>query len=329
MKGTIMRTIEHGRPLAACALATSLLASSQAAAHLAPPGAAAPVGNTVSPLILTAPEKQSQVVDPTTQFVRERLPTSRFEQYARFHDPVCVKVIGLPAEFDGFIAKRIVEVAKQVKAPLADSATCTPNVNVVFTAQPQALLTDIAKRRDVLFGFIFKAQMKDVATFRRPIQSWYLTRAVGTNGQDVLELNDPRPCVSSPQGICAIKAPAVMGKAGSRLGNDMSSELVHSLVIADANKVAGEKIEAVADYIAVLALSRWQGLERCSGLPTILNLMADDCDATDKPTAATPADLALLSGLYSVEAREAGNQQRASIASAIRKAAGAPDAARR
>ena len=94
-----------------------------------------------------------------------------------------------------------------------------------------------------------------------------------------------------------------MGRAGSRLGNDMSSELVHSLILADANKVAGEKIDAVADYIAVLALSRWQGLERCSGLATILNLMADDCDPEDRPEAATPADLALLTGLYAVNPR--------------------------
>ena len=58
----------------------------------------------------------------------------------------------------------------------------------------------------------------------------------------------------------------------------MSAEVVHSLIIADANKVADEKIGAVADYIAVLALARWQGLERCNAIPTILNLMADGCD---------------------------------------------------
>ncbi|HEX2816634.1 MAG TPA: hypothetical protein VHN39_09570, partial [Phenylobacterium sp.] len=104
------------------------------------------------------------------------------------------------------------------------------------------------------------------------------------------------------------------------LGENLSSELVHSLIIADANKVAGEKIDAVADYIAVLALSRWQGLERCSSLPTILNLMADGCDAEDRPQAATPGDLALLEGLYTANVRESGSQQRATIASAIRKA---------
>jgi hypothetical protein len=286
-------------------------------------GAAEPPApsSTVSGVTVTAPEKPDALVDKTTQFVRQRLPTSRFEQYARFRDPVCVKVVGLPAEFDAFVARRVVEVAKKVSAPVADAATCKPNVNVIFSSQPQAQLSDIAKHRDVLFGFVFKAEMKQVSTFKLPIQSWYLTRSVGTDGNGILELEDTAPCVSSGfVPTCDIKAPPLKGRAGSRLGNDMSSELVHSLIIADANKVAGEKIDAVADYIAVLALSRWQKLERCSGLPTILNLMAEGCDASDRPDAATEADLALLKGLYAADPRESGSQQRASMASAIRKA---------
>lgn len=100
----------------------------------------------------------------------------------------------------------------------------------------------------------------------------------------------------------------------------MSSELVHSLIIADAGKVAGEKIDAVADYIAVLALSRWRNLERCSSVPTILNLLADGCDAEDRPDAVTPEDVALLTGLYAIDPREAGSLQRASIAGFMRRA---------
>lgn len=301
-----------------------LLVAGSAVAQDRPAAAPSP-SNTVSGVTVTGPEKPDPLVDKTTEFVRQRLPTSRFEQYARFHDPVCVKVAGLPGEFGAFIAKRLVEVAKQVGAPVADGATCTPNVNVIFSTQPQAQLTDIARRRDVLFGFVFKAEMKQISTFKRPIQSWYLTRTVGTDGGDTLELNDSAACVSSgmPGAFpCDIKAPATKGRAGSRLGNDMSSELVHSLIIADANKVVGEKIDAVADYIAVLALSRWRGLERCTGLPTILNLMADGCDAEDRPEAATPSDLALLTGLYQVNSRETGSQQRAEIAEVMRKAGG-------
>jgi hypothetical protein len=285
------------------------------------PAAEAAPASTVSGVTVTAPEKPNELVDPTTQFVRRRLPTSHNEQYARFHDPVCVNVIGLPEQFDAFVAKRIVEIAREVHAPVATDAKCKPNVNVIFSPQPQAQLADIAKRRDILFGFVLRSDVRKVSTFSRPIQSWYLTRRVGTQGDSELEINTGPECISSHapnEPPCDIKAP-VLGRAGSRLGNDMSSELVHSLIIADAGKVAGEKIDAVADYIAVLALSQWQGLERCSAMRTILNLMADGCGAEDRPEAATPADLALLEGLYTANVRESGSQQRAVIASTIRK----------
>lgn len=311
------------RRVLAGSLAASLLSASAAGANQAADAPAGPAA--VSGVTVTAPEKPNPLVDRTTEFVRQRLPTSRFEQYARFRDPVCVKVIGLPDEFAAFVAKRIVEVAGEVHAPVAKDAGCTPNINVIFAPSPQAQLTDIARRREVLFGHYFKTDAKRTFTFRPPVQSWYLTRAVGTDGRGVLELNDTAPCQGTGlPGVfpCDLKAPPLTGRAGSRLGNDMSSELVHSLIIADAKKVSGEKIGAVADYIAVLALSRWQGLERCSSMSTILNLMADGCDAEDRPEAATSADLALLTGLYSADVRESGSQQRTTIASAIRKAAG-------
>ncbi len=104
------------------------------------------------------------------------------------------------------------------------------------------------------------------------------------------------------------------------MGTDQSSELVHTLILVDANKVADAQIGSIADYFAVLALSRWQSLETCNAIPTILNLMADGCDADPTPEAATGADLALLTGLYTSDPRELGSLQRATIASAIRKA---------
>jgi hypothetical protein len=178
---------------------------------------------------------------------------------------------------------------------------------VIFTPQPQAQLDDIAKRRDVLIGFHFTSQFEKLTTVNRPIQAWYVTRTRDTTGNSWIEVANP--CPFNPlMPMCD----RPMGRAGSRLGNDMSAEVVHTLIIADANKVAGEKIDAVADYIAVLALAKWQNLDRCNAIPTILNLMAPGC--ADPPEAATRADLALLTGLYSVDPRELGSQQRASIA---------------
>ncbi|THD51660.1 hypothetical protein [Phenylobacterium sp.] len=283
----------------------------------APASKAAPAA-TVSGVTVNAPQKENPLVDPTTQFVRQHLPDSAFSgQLARFRDEVCVKVVGLPPEFDAFIAKHLIDVAAEVHAPIARAATCTPNVNVVFTPNPQAQLDDIAKRKDVLLGFHFLAQTKKLTTVDRPIQAWYVTRTRDTTGNSWLEVANPCPANVGDTyvGSCGDRP---MGRAGSRLGNDMSAEVVHSLILADTNKLAGVKIEMVADYIAVLALAKWQGLDRCNATPTILNRMADGCD--DPPDAATPQDLALLTGLYSVEARESGSQQRATIASAMRKA---------
>jgi hypothetical protein len=164
-------------------------------------------------------------------------------------------------------------------------------------------------------GFHFPAQLKKLTSVNRPIQAWYVTRTRDTTGNSWIEVDNPCPVnvgdtVSGPCGDRPV------GRAGSRLSNDMSAEVVHSLILADANKVAGEKIDAVADYIAVLALAKWQGLERCNTVPTILNLMADGC-AEDRPEAVTSADLGLLAGLYSVDPREFGAQQRMTIASRI------------
>jgi hypothetical protein len=285
------------------------LSAGAATAH-APPAAEPPEpAPTVSGVTVTAPAKPSPLVDPTTQFVRERLPESTFsEQYPRFRDAVCVHVQGLPPEYGDFIAKRLVAIAAQVHAPVATAADCKPNVHVVFDTEPQKLVNDMAKRKDILLGFYWNASdLKRLAAFNRPIQSWYVTRTRSQSGESRLEIHDPTDYLN-PR----------FGRAGSRLSNGMSTEVVHSLVVADANKVAGEKIEAIADYIAVLALARWQGAQRCSSIPTILNLMAEGC--ADPPEAATAADLALLTGLYSVDPRELGSQQRATIASAIRKA---------
>jgi hypothetical protein len=299
-------------------------------AALAAPGqpdpAAKAADNTVTGVTVTA-EKPDPLVDKTTQFVRSHVPENREGQLARFRDKICVRVAGLPATYGAFIEKRVMQVAEAAHARVDRTAGCTANVNVIFSPDPQAQLDDIAKRREILFGYYFVSQLKTLATFSRPIQSWYLTRTVGTDGLDVLELNQSRACISSyapGTSPCDIKAPAITGRAGSRLGTDMSSELVHSLILVDANKVADAKIGAIADYIAVLALSRWQGLERCNAVPTILNLMADGCD--DAPDAATKEDRALLAALYAADPRETGSQQRMSIAERMSKAAKAEGA---
>jgi len=291
----------------------ALLGTGAASASSGSAGGAKAAPTDLSGVTVRAPQKPDPLVDRTTQFVRQHLPENTFsDQYPRFRDPVCVRVIGLPPEFDGFIAARVVAIANQVGAPVAKAADCTPNVNVIFSTAPQAQIDDIYRRRDILLGFRFHSQVKHLKTFERPIQAWYLTRTRDVHGQSFLEVEN----------ALVSWAEKPTGRAGSRLSSALSAEVVHSLIIADANKVTDAKIGGVADYVAVLALARWTRLERCnSQVSTVLNLMADGCDPEERPEAATPADLALLTSLYAVDAQENGALQRAAIASAIRKAA--------
>jgi len=78
---------------------------------------------------------------------------------------------------------------------------------VIFSPQPQAQLNDIARRKDVLIGFRFPAQFKQMTTFNLPIQSWYVTRVRDTHGASWLEVDTIcpwapgiGPCGERPEG---------------------------------------------------------------------------------------------------------------------------------
>jgi hypothetical protein len=301
---------------AVAAITIAAMAALPASASLLGPApqVQGPASATLSPVTVT-PEKANPLVSPESQFVKLHLPQTLSDQYPRFRDAICVQVIGLPPEYDAFVAKRIVDLAEQVHAPVAKANPCLANVHVIFTPQPQAQINDIAKRRDILIGFHFPSGFEKLTTVVRPIQSWYTTRTRDATGNSWIEVDNPCPIVGDPVNPCQERP---RGLAGSRLSNGMSAEVVHSLILADSKKVAGEKIDAMADYIAVLALAKWDHLDRCNGLSSILSMLADNCP--EAPHAVTSTDVALLKGLYSVDKLENGSQQRASIASSMTSA---------
>ena len=175
--------------LAAAATGVALLAAAPAFATGGEP-AKLRGASSVSGVTVTA-KKPNPAVDPTTQFVRQHLPQSTFsEQFPRFRDDICVKVLGLPPEYAGFIEKRVLEVAGEVHAPVAKSETCAPNIHVVFTPKPQALISDIANHKDILLGFYWNNNgLKRLATFKGAIGAWYVTATRDQFGENRLEIH--------------------------------------------------------------------------------------------------------------------------------------------
>jgi hypothetical protein len=90
------------------------------------------------------------------------------------------------------------------------------------------------------------------------------------------------------------------GTQGSLLRTGLQSEFVNVYIIVDAIKTGDYSIGAIADHIAMLALSRTEAFDACQPLPSIANLTAPNCDR--KTSAITQTDLAYLKGIYSMDA---------------------------
>jgi len=225
-------------------------------------------------------------------FVRSHGATTRIGQLAKWHDDVCPTTIGLPPAFNAFVSQRVTEVAANVGAPVKADGRCTTNIAIIFSPEPQKLLDHIRQKHWVLLGFHYPAQLKRIATFNHPIQAWYATGTEGSGGNIAvpgsgggLALDDS--CCATPGGV-----------AGSHFSVGLNSQFLSVVIVADANKVADYKIGAIADYVALLALTHANSLDACGEMASIIDLMSPTCAAASKPDAMTDGDIAYLKALY-------------------------------
>jgi hypothetical protein len=243
-------------------------------------------------------------LDPPTlaqeirRFVRGHARLTRIDQLARWREPVCPRVLNLPSAYANFITDRITTVAREAGAPT--QADCSPNVTIVFTTEPQAVLDSIRAENPLYLGAHFINQRDRLATMTRPIQGWYVT-ATSNHLQTAIDepMRDP-----------------LSGATGSRLTHGLQSVFVHVLILVDQNQVAGAEIGPISDYVSMLALTdireeSWA----CGGLVTIMELFSTCGEA---PQQLTTPDRAFLQGLYTMDEEAIVSLQRAHIAGRMR-----------
>jgi hypothetical protein len=214
-------------------------------------------------------------------------------------DPgICPLTVGLSPGLNEFVSARVLAVAATVGAPIQAVGRCTPNVEIVFATDPQKTLAALVKQHEEALGFHYPAQTRDLERITRPIQGWYVTMSHGVNGdQSVDDAERMLPSIhpTNAQGT------APLGRTGSRFSSKISSGIINVLIVADANKIMGRAIGAIADYLAVLTLTQAFASERCGTLPSITDLMLPNCDDREKLTGVTAGDLAFLRGLYKTD----------------------------
>jgi hypothetical protein len=235
---------------------------------------------------------------------------------ARWKAGICPVTIGLPAKFNLFITQRIIRVAMAAGAPLDKDEPCRPNVAVLATPEPQKLLDFIRQKRVALLGFHYRPQAMRLATMTLPVQAWYSTATEDFFGLIEADL----PSGDLGYGVMStLGMPRGVHASGSRLGNGLKSEFTTAVIVVDTNKIVGQEIGPLADYIAMLALSQASSYDTCQPVPTITNLMASGCGADMKPVAMTDVDMTYLRGLYRMDAGSSFLGQRGSIAYEMKK----------
>lgn len=246
---------------------------------------------------------------------------------ARWKAGICPIVAGLPeAEAHSkFVIERVRQVANQVGAPVK-AAGCKSNIDIVFTLHPQVLLDGMRKKNRVLLGYHEAAEEEQLATISHPVQAWYTTQTVDLQGSTTVDdklRNHGGFYIDSPMGplyppIFVPDAPAVH-VTGSRLGDGLSSQLYHVVIVIDLAKVQGQTVGALADYAAMLSLAQTQSFGVCAPVSSITNLVSPGCDVGLKADAVTANDLAYLQALYRTDPRASFAHQQSDIVTQMMK----------
>ena len=251
-------------------------------------------------------------------------PSPASGKVARWHDGVCPGVAGLPESWNKSITARVREVARQAGAPVAD-VNCHPNIDIVFTRNPQTLLDEVRAKKSWFLGYHDLAREKQLATVRHAIQAWYMTQTVGARGDvytdDKLH-GDGITLTGGKNNSFQFPNAHVESWNGSRLVDDRRSELAHVLVVVDLAKVDGIKLSAVADDVAMLSLAQTASFEVCQPIPSIANLTTPGCAFKTETLSAN--DRAYLHALYKIQIRASLVGQWGDLAYEMKKSLGEP-----
>ena len=263
-------------------------------------------------------------------------PTKLAEKIARWESGICPVTVGQPPALASLVTDRVRDIAVSVGAPVNADASCRPNIQIVFTTTPQALLDDVRAHDPVYLGYAeTSSQREKLATVTRPVQAWYATETIDMDGMRTVDSARQVGTGITVKNIGASAMPFSSGVnrdpiylpnatyakvTGNHINNVVRSGFNHVLIVVDSSKLAGRKFNPLADYIAMLALTQLSSPDACQELPSIVNMLAAGCDQAMEGMTVT--DLAYLRGLYKMDADKNLVSQQNEIADRMQQALG-------
>jgi len=294
----------------------ALAATSAAAWAASAPDASTP-GSAESITVTATPLPHRSAVDEFIYSYPTAVRTT--DKIARWRRGICPTVYGLPAHFGDFITRRLKAIARNAGAPVNADPKCRHNIEIVFTTKPQSVADDLRKNHYPFLGYFDNFGQADaLARVTHDIQAWYLTATVGRGGQ--LRIDNPRQDflyagLNAMMGMDGIGggAPTYYAPGAGRFNIGPGSSLYNVIIVADPSKLGEYEMGALADYIAMLALSQPKSFDVCWEVPSITNLLSKDCQAERKTASLSDNDARFLYGLYKMDTNFVVQIQRSQI----------------
>lgn len=197
-------------------------------------------------------------------------------QLAQFDGWVCPGVVNMRPEYGRIVADRIGRVASLIGQTVGPPG-CAANIMVIATSEADDLVPALTAAYPNIFvqhsyeqtgG---RGRLRDFLASEAPVRWWHVMDERASAGP----------------------APA---RLVSHFSSATRSNIQGAMVVVDLGKMDQVHLEALGDYIAMVALARLDPDMDTSGAPTILNLFAGD---GAPPTEISEFDLAYLNALYS------------------------------
>jgi hypothetical protein len=224
---------------------------------------------------ITVTGKQQPPVKQAERFVRQVVAMDT-GQLARFIEPVCPLVLGVPSSKAEAIADRLRRDAEGAKVRLG-ADTCEPNLVVVIAADADGFIAMMRKRHSTFFDDLQDVDLRDA--FRAgPVHAWRLIEERDEDGAPKTALSDSH--------------------SSSAFGQPTQAATVNAVVVLDRKVVLDKTIAQIADYVAMRTLAGAHPPENGNAVDSILTLFDPD---VAPPKELTSMDSRLLAGLYAIE----------------------------
>lgn len=261
-----------------------------------------------------------QIEAAARQFARSVLPVPSYGQYARWTQKVCPKVTGITDTYAAMVDARIRAAATAAGVPLAPPG-CKSNLAILFSEDSRASMALIARRKPKSLTKLDGTQRERLLTAALPVRWWHVAEPTDGSGAGTSPLSTALMSAQSGGGqpvatSLPVGPDAIMtnGYNSSLIDTNLKLGITAGVVIVDIPLATGRSLDAVADYVALVALSAARLPPEAPGVPSVLSLFDSGAKGL------TAWDRAYLAALYRIQLNRSAERQRGQLVSGIKAA---------